>query len=61
MKKLQHNGYTIVQSGLNHHVMIGRDGKMVYHAAADHAMSDEELRQRVEDFIALQEKLSGQK
>lgn len=53
MKKLEHRGYTIVQSSRNHHVMIGKDGHMVYHAHYDHPLTDEELRQRVDDYITL--------
>ena len=53
MKKLEHRGYTIVQSPRNHHVMIGKGGHMVYHAHYDHQLTDEELRQRVDDYIAL--------
>ena len=40
MKKLEHRGYTIVQSSRNHHVMIGKDGHMVYHAHYDHPLTD---------------------
>ena len=29
MKKLEYRGYTIVQSPRNHHIMIGKDGRMV--------------------------------
>ncbi len=53
MKKLEHRGYTIVQSSRNHHVMIGKDGHMVYHAHYDHPLTDEELRQRVDVYITL--------
>jgi hypothetical protein len=49
MKKVEHKGYTVVQSPRNHHVMIGKDGKMVHHAhyaiarqAIEHYMEDRE-------------------
>lgn len=58
MKKLEHRGYTIVQSPRNHHVMIGKDGHMVYHAHYDRPMTDEELRQRVNDYITLADGLA---
>ena len=53
MKKLEHRGYTIVQSPRNHHIMIGKDGRMVYHAHYDHPLTDEELRERVDDYITI--------
>ena len=56
MKKLTHKGFTVVQSARNNHVMVGKDGKVVHHAACDRPMKDTELRQIVEDYIALAEK-----
>lgn len=53
IKKLEHRGYTIVQSPRNHHIMIGKEGRMVYHAHYDHPLTDKELRQRVDDYITL--------
>ena len=53
MKKLEHRGYTVVQSPRNHHVMIGKDGRRVYHAPVDHPLTDEELRQQVDDYITI--------
>lgn len=50
MKKLEHRGYVIVQSPRNHHVMIGMDGRTVYHASYDRPMTDEELRQTVDTY-----------
>lgn len=57
MKKITYKGFTAVQSPRNHHVMVGKDGKMVHHAAVDHPMTDKELRQMVDDYIALAERL----
>lgn len=57
MKKLTHRGYTVVQSPRNHHVMIGKNGKRVFHGQADHSMTDDELRQYVDDYITLRERL----
>lgn len=52
MKKLKHRGYVIVQSPRNHHVMIGKDGRTVYHATSyGRPLTDEELRKRVDKFI----------
>ena len=53
MKKLTHRGYTVVQSPRNHHVMIGKDGKRVFHGQVDHSMTDDELREYVDNFITL--------
>lgn len=57
MKKVEHKGYTVVQSPRNHHIMIGKDGKMVYHAHYDHPLTEDELKQRVDDYLALAERL----
>lgn len=61
MRKLTYKGYTVVQSNLNHHVMIGKAGKMVHHAAVDHPATDKELRQMVDDYIELAERLGKKK
>lgn len=61
MKKLTHRGYTVVQSAQNHHVMIGKNGKRVFHGQVDHPMTDDELREYVDDFIALAGKLGVSK
>lgn len=53
MKKLTHRGYTVVQSAQNHHVMIGKDGKRVFHGQVDHSMTDDELREYVDNYITL--------
>lgn len=57
MKRVEHKGYTVVQSPRNHHVMIGKNGKMVYHAHCDHQLTEDELKQRVDDYLALAERL----
>lgn len=57
MKKVEHKGYTVVQSPRNHHIMIGKDGRMVYHAHYDHQLTEDELKQRVDDYLALAERL----
>ena len=53
MKKLTHRGYSVVQSLRNYHVMIGKDGKRVFHGQMDHPMTDDELRRYVDDYITL--------
>lgn len=57
MKKLEHRGYVIIQSTSNHHVMIRKDGRMVYHANYDRPLTDEQLRQRVDEYLKLAEVL----
>ena len=44
MKKLEHWGYVIVQSPRNHHVMIGKDGRTVYHASYTKQLTEEERK-----------------
>lgn len=61
MRKLTYKGYTVVQSNRNHHVMIGKDGKMVHHAAVDHRATDKELRQMVDDYLELVERIGKKK
>lgn len=61
MKKLTHRGYTVVQSSRNHHVMIGKDGKRVFHGQVDHPMTNEELRDYVDNYITLAGKLGVSK
>lgn len=55
MKKVEHKGYTVVQSPRNHHIMIGKDGRMVYHAHFDRPLTEDELKQRVENYLAMKE------
>lgn len=57
MRRVTHRGYTAVQSPRNNHIMIGKDGKMVYHAHYDHALTEDGLRQRIDDYLALKERL----
>lgn len=57
MKKVEHKGYTAVQSPRNHHVMIGKGGKMVYHASYDHPLTEDELKKAIEDYLATAERL----
>lgn len=57
MKKVEHKGYTAVQSPRNHHVMIGKDGKMVYHAQYEINLTEDGLRKVIDDYIARSEKV----
>lgn len=51
MQRVTHRGYTAVQSPRNNHVMIGKAGKMVYHAQYEVSLTEEELRKVVDDYI----------
>lgn len=57
MKKVEHRGLTAVQNPMNHHIMICRGGKMVYHAQYDHALIDVELRKVIDDYLVLAERM----
>ena len=57
MKKVEHKGYTAVQSPRNHHIMIGKDGRMVYHAHFDRPLTENELKQKVEDYLTMEAKM----
>ena len=65
MKKLEHRGHVIVQSPRNHHVMIGKEGHSVYHASYTRQLTEEELRQAVDEYITTEqhaaEKAAGKK
>ena len=57
MKKVKHKGYTVIQSPRNHHVMIGKSGRTVYHASYDRPLTEDELKKAVEDYLAQAERL----
>lgn len=50
-KSVNYKGYTAVQSRRNNHVMIGKNGKMVYHAQWECPLTEDELRKLVDDYI----------
>lgn len=57
IKKLVYKGFSVAQHTKSYRVMIGRNGKPVHHSAEDHLLTDKELRQMVDDYIALTERL----
>ena len=57
MRRVTHRGYTAVQSPGNNHVMIGKAGKMVYHAQYEINLSEDGLRKVIDDYIAQSEKV----
>ncbi len=56
MRRVTHRGYTAVQSPRNNHVMIGKAGKMVYHAQYEINLSEEGLRKVIDEYISRSEK-----
>lgn len=53
IRKLVYKGFTVAQHIKSMRVMIGRDGKPVHHSVEDHVLTEKELRQKVDDYIAL--------
>ena len=56
MRRVTHRGYTAVQSPRNNHVMIGKAGRMVYHAQYEINLTEDGLRKVIDDYIARSEK-----
>lgn len=56
MRRVTHRGYTAVQSPRNNHVMIGKAGKMVYHAQYEINLSEDGLRKVIDEYITRSEK-----
>lgn len=42
-KCVEYDGHVISQCGSNHHIMVSKDGNMMFHTACDHDMTEEEL------------------
>lgn len=57
MRRVAHRGYTAVQSPRNNHVMIGKAGRMVYHAQYEINLTEDGLRKVIDDYIARSEKV----
>lgn len=58
MNKLEHRGYTIVQSARSRRVAIGKNGKVLHYGRSDHTLTEKELRKRVDDFIKISEAMA---
>ena len=48
--EMKYKGYTVTQSCLNNHIVISKDGKLLFHINCSIKKSDEELRETV-DFV----------
>ena len=57
IKKLVYKGFTVAQSSRNLRLMIGKDGKPVHCSAEDRLLTEREMRQKVDEYIALAERL----
>ena len=55
--KVTHMEYTAVQSKTSLHIAIGKGGKVVGRYLGDHAYTEEELKDAIEEFIALRSRL----
>ena len=55
--RVEHRGHTAVQSGYNHHVLIGKDGKVVSHVHATRPYTEKELKEAIDNYITLRQRL----
>lgn len=55
--RVEHRGHTAVQSGYNHHIMIGKAGKVVSHVHATRPYTEEELKGAIDNYIVLRQQL----
>lgn len=49
-KKIQYRNHTVSQAS-NNHVMICKDGEMVFHAEVDKKLTDDELKENVDFYL----------
>lgn len=54
--EVNYKGYTISQAS-NNHIMITKDNKMVFHANATKKLTEDELKEQIDNFIKLLEML----
>ena len=55
--RVEHRGHTAVQSGFNHHIMIGKDGKVVSHVHATRPYTEKELKEAIDNYITMRQRL----
>lgn len=58
-KRIEHEGYVVIQSGYNHHITILRNGKVFTHIQCDVPKADDELRDLVGTHISLMREIFG--
>ncbi len=57
---IEHKGHKAVQSDYNHHVTVyDATGKRVFHAQVQEPKSAEELKEYIDFYLQLQDKLDG--
>lgn len=49
-KKIQYRNHTVSQAS-NNHVMVCKDGEMVFHAEVDKKLTDDELKGNVDFYL----------
>ena len=54
--KVNYKGYTISQAS-NNHIMIVKDDEMVFHTNATRKLTENELKQQIDNFLKLLEVL----
>lgn len=55
--RVEYRGHTAVQSGYNHHILIGKGGKVVSHVHATRPYTAKELEDAIDNFITLRQRL----
>lgn len=56
---VEYRGYTAIQSGYNLHVMICKDGHMKMHSQCDSPMTEDGLREMIDNYLEISGKLAG--
>lgn len=56
MERVNYKGYTISQAS-NNHIMITKDNEMVFHANATKKLTEDELKEKINNFLKLLEAL----
>lgn len=55
--RVEYRGHTAVQSGFNHHILIGKGGKVVSHVHATRPYTEKELEDAIDNYITLRQRL----
>lgn len=55
-KTIEYKNLLITQNPLNHHVMISKNGEMIFHSNTDKPLSDSELR-KMADFALMNQEM----
>ncbi len=52
--RIVHRGYIFMQSEINYHYMIIKDGKMILHSSSIKKLTKEEAKMEIDEFIKLE-------